>query len=155
VLRLAKTLYEWAQRKEWNDIEQELERNRIVTDSVRKKLMRIGAHAILMNETHWTKLPLGYNAVYNLSLIEAPDLTKLIKSNKVHPGLTIAETANLKDTYRSKPAPAPRKTKRLTYTLKITVAADISGIDKAVKSHIRAMEKAIKSIDRNATIVSQ
>lgn len=152
VLRLAKTLQKWNARKEWNEIEAKLDKEQIISESVRKKLMRIGSNTVLMNEENWDKLPIGYNQLYPLTQIEDDRLVKLIQSDKVHNGLTVEESNQLKNNNRAKKEPQQRKTKVIHYTIKIKVSSDVKNIKSSVKSYFSEFKKHISEVDENAVV---
>jgi len=152
VLKLAKTLQKWNAKKEWGQIEKILDKDKIVSESVRKKLMRIGSNPILMNEDYWDKLPIGYSQLYPLTQIDENELVKLIEKKQVHDGLTVEKSNELKNKHRTKTEPAQRKTKFLHYTIKIKVSSEAKNINSVVKTQFNEFKKTIKEHDKNAII---
>lgn len=152
ILRLAQTLYKWSVKKEWDAIEDILDKERIVHSSVRKRLISIGSNAVLMNEQHWNRLPHGYHHLYPLTQIDEPKLEKLIESEKIYSGMTVNDSNELKNKFRKKKAPAPRKSKNLNFTIKIKVSSEGRVTQSAIKSLFADMKRAIKEYDSQAVV---
>jgi hypothetical protein len=151
-LHLADTIVKWNASKEWNEIERILISEQILSDSVLKKLMLIGSNPVLMDRKNWTKLPLGYNHLYPFTQIEPNKLTELIEAGKIHNGLSVKESNELKEQYRAKKAPSTRVPKTLNYTIKIKVSADVKNIKSQVKSQFNALKSQIQELDKSATV---
>ena len=152
ILRLAQTLYKWSIKKEWEKIESILDKEKIIHISVRKRLISIGSNAVLMNEHHWNRLPHGYHHLYPLTQIDESRLEKLIESDKIYIGMTVNESNELKNKFRKKKAPAPRKSKYLNFTIKIKVSSEGRGTQSAIKSLFADMKRAIKEYDSQAVV---
>ncbi len=153
ILRLAQTLYKWSVKKEWEVIEDILDKEKIIHSSVRKRLVSIGSNAVLMKEQHWSRLPHGYHHLYPLTQIDEPRLEKLIESEKIHSGMTVNESNELKNKFRKKKAPAPRQSKYLYFTIKIKVSSEVKSVQSAIKSHFNDMKRTVKEYDSEAVVV--
>ncbi len=151
-LHLADTIAKWNASKEWNEIERTLISEQIISDSVLKKLILIGSNSVLMNKKNWTKLPLGYNHLYPFTQIATDKLVELIDEGKIHNGLSVKESNELKDQYRFKKAPAPRNSSTLTYTIKIKVSAGTKNIKSQVREQFNAMKNHIQELDESAVV---
>lgn len=152
ILRLADAVYRWSNHKDWAAIEKQLDEKRVIGESLRKKLLRIGANAILMKEEHWEKLPSGYQHLYPLTQIEPATLEKLIEEGAVYQGMTVEESNLLKNEYRAKKPPAERKAKTLTFTIRIKISAETKNIKSEMKSQVSALKKHLYALDESAVI---
>jgi hypothetical protein len=152
ILLLAKTLHKWSTKKVWSEIESILDKEKIIHISVRKRLIKIGSNAVLMNEQHWNRLPHGYHHLYPLTQIDESRLEKLIESDKIYIGMTVNESNEIKNKFRRKKAPAPRKSKYLNFTIKIKVSSDKKGIQTVINSEFNKMKKTVKKYDSDAII---
>ena len=152
ILRLSQTLFKWSVKKEWEAIENILDKEKIIHSSVRKRLISIGSNAVLMNENHWKQLPHGYHHLYPLTQIEETKLEKLIETEKIYSGMTVNESNELKNKFRKKKAPAQRQSKYLHFTIKIKVSSDMRGVQSAIKSHFNELKQTVKKYDPNAEI---
>jgi hypothetical protein len=151
-LHLADTIAKWNASKEWNEIERTLISQQIISDSVLKKLILIGSNSVLMDKKNWTKLPLGYNHLYPFTQIAPDKLVELIDDGKIHNGLSVKESNELKERHRVKKSPAQRNTKTLNYTIKIKVSADAKNIKSQVKTQFNVLKNHIKELDESAVI---
>jgi hypothetical protein len=151
-LKLADTIAKWNANKQWNEIERILILEKIVSDSVLKKLILIGSNKVLMDKRNWTKLPIGYNHLYPFTQIAPEKLVDLIDRGTIHNGLSIKESTELKDKHRQKKEPAPRKTKNLTFTIKIKVSSDVKNIKSQVRAQFNAMKTQIQELDKTAIV---
>jgi len=152
VLELADTLYKWKQTTAWGEIERQLEDQNIVKESVRKKLVAIAQNKTLMKQDLWDNLPIGYNHLYPLSQIKPDKLQQLVEKGKVHSGLTVEESNNLKSQFTNK-KPSSGRTRaptKQTYPLKFTVSLEIPSVRSQVKSAITEFKEHIYSIDPDA-----
>lgn len=151
-LHLADTIAKWNANKEWNEIERILVDEQIVSDSVLKKLILIGSNSVLMDKRNWTKLPLGYNHLYPFTQIAPDKLLELIDNGKIHNGLSVKESNELKEKHRTKKAPAQRNAKTLNYTIKIKVSAETKNIKSQVKAQFNALKNHIQNLDETAFV---
>jgi hypothetical protein len=78
---------------EWGKI---FENNKPFSLRTAEFLMGIAKNPVLTNPLHATLLPPSWFTLYQLSLIPAEDLQKLIDAGKVHSELTRAEAENLR-----------------------------------------------------------
>lgn len=151
-LHLADTIVKWNASKEWNEIERTLISQQIISDSVLKKLILIGSNSVLMDKKNWTKLPLGYNHLYPFTQIAPEKLVKLIDDGKIHNGLSVKESNELKDQHRAKKAPAQRNASTLNYTIKIKVSANTKNIKSQVKAQFNTLKSQIQNLDETAVV---
>jgi hypothetical protein len=151
-LHLADTISKWHKRKEWNEVERTLISQQIISDSVLKKLILIGSNSVLMDRKNWTKLPLGYNHLYPFTQIAPDKLVELIDDGKIHNGLSVKESNELKEKHRAKKAPAERNASFITYTIKIKVSADTKNIKSQVKAQFNALKNHIQNLDETAVV---
>jgi hypothetical protein len=151
-LHLADTIAKWNASKEWIEIERILISEEILSDSVLKKLMLIGSNPVLMDRKNWTKLPLGYNHLYPFTQIAPSKLTELIEAGKIHNGLSIKESNELKEQFRAKKAPSARVPKTLNYTIKIKVSADSKNIKSKIKAQFNTLKNQIQELDESAIV---
>lgn len=149
VLELADTLYKWKQTTAWGEIERELEDRNIVKESVRKKLVAIAQNKTLMKQDLWDNLPIGYNHLYPLSQIKPEKLQQLVQKGKIHAGLTVEESNELKSKFAEKKSSSSRTRTPTTqtYQLKFTVSLEIPSVRSQVKSAIAEFKEHIKTID--------
>lgn len=151
-LRLANSIAKWQRNKQWNEIERVLISENIVSDSVLKKLLLIGANPVLMDETNWKKLPIGYNHLYPFTQIVPEKLTELIDHGEIHNGLSVKESNELKDRYRLRKEPATRTPKTVQFTIKIKMSADTKNLQSSVKSQFSALKNQLQKIDASAIV---
>lgn len=151
-LRLANTIAKWQRNKEWNEIERVLISESIVSDSVLKKLLLIGANPVLMDETNWKKLPIGYNHLYPFTQIAPEKLTELIDHGEIHSGLSVKESNELKDRFRLRKEPAPRTPKPSQFTIKIKVSSDVKNVQSIIKSQIATLKNQLQKLDKAAVV---
>lgn len=151
-LRLANTIAKWQRNKEWNEIERVLISQNIVSDSVLKKLILIGSNPVLMDESNWTKLPIGYNHLYPFTQIAPEKLTELIEDGEIHNGLSVKESNELKDKFRHKKEPAPRTPKIIHFSVKIKISADKKNAQSLVKSHIAKLKSELQKLDKSSVV---
>ena len=59
-------------------------------------LTRIADHAVLSNPNNSSKLPIGYNTLYQLSLVQDQILEEKIKTGDITPKLTLSEAKTLR-----------------------------------------------------------
>jgi hypothetical protein len=151
-LHLADTIAKWNARKEWGEIERTLISQQVISDSVLKKLILIGSNSVLMDKKNWTKLPLGYNHLYPFTQIAPDKLVELIDEGKIHNGLSVKESNELKEQHRAKRAPALRNASTLNYTIKIKVSTEVKNIKSQIKSQFNTLKNHIQQLDETAVI---
>jgi len=151
-LHLVKTISNWRDKKEWNAIEQILISKQILSDSVLKKLILIGSNPVLMNESNWTKLPIGYNHLYPFTQIEPEKLTELIEDGKIHNGLSVKESNELKEMFRAKKTPAPRTQNSVQFTIKIKSSSNTKSVQALLKSQVYKLKVELQKIDKTVFI---
>jgi hypothetical protein len=151
-LHLADTIVKWNANKDWNEIERTLISEQILSDSVLKKLMLIGSNSVLMDRKNWTKLPLGYNHLYPFTQISQDKLEKLIVDGTIHNGLSVKESNELKEQFRTKKAPVTKNNNRITITIKIKLSVDIKNIKTKFNTKFDAFKNEIHQLDATAEV---
>ncbi len=151
-LRLADKIAKWHRDKHWNEIERILVTEKIVSDSVLKKLILIGSNPVLMDQSHWSKLPIGYNHLYPFTQIAPEKLTELIDDGRIHNGLSVKESNELKDKFRHKKEPAPRTPKTVQFKITIKASANTNNVQSLVKKQFSSLRNHVLKLDKSASI---
>jgi hypothetical protein len=151
-LQLARTIRNWRDKKEWDEIEEILLSKQLVSDSVLKKLILIGSNPVLMDESNWAKLPIGYNHLYPFTQIEPDKLTELIEDGKIHNGLSVKESNELKDRHRTKKKPSQRTPKSVQFTIKIKLSSNTKGVQTLLKSQVYKLKVELGKLDKSSVV---
>ena len=90
----AETALKATDRKQWDQLKQELHDEKIISDPILRKLIYIGRHHAKLIK-HAEYLPPRYNAIYQLSHLKEQALAKLVEEKKLSPALEDRDVAKL------------------------------------------------------------
>ena len=92
-------------------------------------LTRIADHAVLSNPNNYSKLPIGYNTLYQLTLVQDQILEEKIKTGDITPKLTLSEAKTLRMQSEGQSSNSVKE-KPVTYfdvgKIRISVVTDLS-----------------------------
>lgn len=104
LIETAQLIFEYSLSKEWKNIQRELAVRNIMNQSVVSMMLSIANSPVLTNPENRDKLPLSYNSLYHLSLLEEKEVETRIKDGEINTSIRLEDIRALKKKLEGKPA---------------------------------------------------
>lgn len=104
MIETAQLILEYSFSSEWKNIQKELADRNIMKPSVVSMMLGIANNPVLTNPEYRDKLPLSYNSLYHLSLLEEKEVETRIKDGKINTSFRLEDVRALKKKLEGKPA---------------------------------------------------
>jgi hypothetical protein len=97
-----------------------------------QKLMAIADHDTLSTYSTWNRLPASWTVLYQLSLIEAPTLRRLITSGDVNRSMTMTQALALRERRERGERETMTEVERITIQTRHTITAAIVRLEQLI-----------------------